>query len=65
MLGNNYVGNEKGRKNFRHSFRYAYYVTTYPIFRRERRAICTHLSEQVYFSVQNIKLLLSPVFYIF
>jgi len=39
---------------FRRSFRYAYYVTTYPIFQRERRAICTHFSWQIYLSVLNL-----------
>ena len=43
----------------RHTFRYAYLVTTYLPFRRERRAICTH-SRALFRLITFLSLLLSP-----
>lgn len=44
----------------RHTFRYAYHVTTYLPFRRERRAICT-CSRAPFRKITFFNLLLSPV----
>ncbi len=44
----------------RHTFRYAYLVTTYLPFRRERRAICT-CSRAPFRKITFFNLLLSPI----